>query len=214
MTAHVRARGCRYVERSPAHALERRHTRASLLALGCVVLALALTAAVSGCRKGTEPPVAAGNTMADSADQVLFGVHFRLTEEGLNQALLLADTAYIFEDGTRMEFRDVALEFFTELGAKNATLTAREGTYNTRTQVMQGHGDVVVVSEDGRRLTTEQIRFEQLSQEISSDSAFVLTEPGGRRLEGVGFVSDPDMQNMRCLRSCSGIGGSVAVPVQ
>jgi hypothetical protein len=67
------------------------------------------------------------------------------------------------------------------------------------------------VSQDGRRLTTQQLRYDQQKNEISSDSAFVFTETG-RRLEGVGFTSDPDMTRMRCLASCRGTAGQVRVP--
>jgi hypothetical protein len=70
---------------------------------------------------------------------------------------------------------------------------------------MEARGNVVVVTEDGRRLTTEQLRYDQIRNEISSDSAFVLTEPG-RRLEGVGFTSDPNMNNVRVHRLIEGQG--------
>jgi hypothetical protein len=42
----------------------------------------------------------------------------------------------------------------------------------------------------------------------------VLTEQTGRRLEGIGFTSDPQKDNIRCLRACSGLGGPVTVPTQ
>lgn len=178
------------------------------------VLALLALVGTVACNDTPQLPVQATSALADSADQVMFGVRFRLASEGLNQARLLADTGFFFEDNTRAEFRDVELTFYNERGAENATLTSREGTYNTRQSLMEARGNVLVVGEDGRRLTTEQLRYDQRADEISSDSAFVLTEPNGRRLEGVGFVSDPKMTRMRCLRACSGIGGAVTVPTQ
>jgi hypothetical protein len=78
---------------------------------------------------------------------------------------------------------------------------------------MEARGNVVVVSEDGRRLTTPQLRYDQARNEISSDSAFVLTEPG-RRVEGVGFVSDPNMKNIRIQKTTSGSTGRVTIPNQ
>jgi hypothetical protein len=78
---------------------------------------------------------------------------------------------------------------------------------------MEARGNVVVVSEDGRRLTTPQLRYDQARNEISSDSAFVLTEPG-RRVEGVGFVSDPNMKNIRIAKTTSGSTGRVTIPNQ
>jgi LPS export ABC transporter protein LptC len=120
-------------------------------------------------------------------------------------AELESDTAFFFDENTRIELRVVKLTFYTRTGVRNSVLTSREGTYNTRQSQMEARGQVVVVSEDGRRLTTEQLRYDQGRNEISSDSAFVLTEPG-RRLEGVGFTSDPNMNNVRVHRLIEGEG--------
>jgi LPS export ABC transporter protein LptC len=93
--------------------------------------------------------------------------------------------------------------FFTTTGAKDAVLTSKRGTYNSRSSNMIARKNVVVVSEDGRRLTTEELKYNQQKNEISSDSAFVMTEPN-RRLEGIGFRSDPNMKNIQILKGASG----------
>ena len=163
-----------------------------------------------GCRDGTQPPVTV-STQADSADQTIYGMKTLITDRGLLRADVAGDTAFVFDEGTRFLLKNVRTIFYTPNGAKNATLTSQRGVYNTRQNSMEALGNVVVVSEDGRRLTTPQLRFSQTRNEISSDSAFVLTETG-RRLEGVGFVSDPGMNTVRVLRGASGTAGQVAVP--
>ena len=179
-----------------------------------IVLMIALLASVGGaCSSKKEPPVAAHSPLADSADQVMYGAHFNLTDAGLSRAELLADTAYFFDDNTRIELRKVETTFYTTSGARDAYLTSKRGTYNNRTSLMIARGDVVVITEEGRRLTTPELRYNQQSNEIASDSAFVLTEPG-RRLEGVGFRSDPNMQNIQILRTKSGSTGAVTLPGQ
>ena len=172
---------------------------------------VALMVALAACRQGAEPPPVQMSAMADSADQVMFGARTLLTDQGLLRAELLADTALFFDENTRIELRVVRTTFYTATGAKDAVLTSREGTYNTRFNRMEARGNVVVVSEDRRRLETEQLRYDQSRNEVASDTAFTLTEPG-RRLTGVGFVADPDLNNVRCLRACSGTGGAVTVP--
>lgn len=179
---------------------------------GRLVIAAIATLVIAACTDTAQPPTIAGNPLADSADQIMFGARSLITDEGLLRAELLADTAFFFDENTRIEMLDVDLTFYTAQGEKSAVLTSREGTYNTRANRMEARGTVVIVSEDGRELRTEQLRYDQVRNEISSDSAFVATERGGRRVQGVGFVSDPDMNNVRCLASCSGIGGAVTVP--
>jgi LPS export ABC transporter protein LptC len=151
--------------------------------------------------------------MADSADQIMYGAHFNLTDKGLSRAELLSDTAYFFEDNTRIELRKVEATFYTTTGARDAYLTSKRGTYRSRAGSMVARDSVVVVTEEGRKLTTPELKYDQAVNEISSDSAFVLTEPG-RRLAGIGFRSDPNMQNIRILKTKSGSTGAVTLPGQ
>lgn len=168
------------------------------------ILLLAVAAAVGAgacADRSGPPPTRAG--LADSADQVMFGARFNLTDGGILRAELEADTAYFFEDNTRVELDNVHSIFFTQAGVRDAVLTSRHGRYNTRAGDMVAYGNVVVVNEAGRRLTTEELQYSQARNEFYSDSAFTMTEPG-RELSGIGFRSDPNMNNMRVLRGASG----------
>jgi LPS export ABC transporter protein LptC len=173
------------------------------------LLALALVAA---CNRHGGAPSAPHNPLADSADQVVFGARERMTDGGVSKSDLYSDTAYFFDDNTRIEMRGhVLVTFFTDVGAKNAVLTSKEGTYNNRTGNMEARGNVVVITVDGRHLTTPILRFNQARNEISSDTSFVTTD-SSRRLTGIGFTSDPDMNNIHCFRACNGVGGQVVLP--
>jgi LPS export ABC transporter protein LptC len=180
--------------------------------VGAVFLVLSIAFA-SACNTRKAPPVARASAMADSADQIMYGAHFNLTDKGLSRAELLSDTAYFFEDNTRVELRKVEATFYTTTGARDAYLTSRRGTYRSRIGSMVARDNVVVVTEEGRKLTTPELKYDQSMNEIASDSAFVLTEPG-RRLEGIGFRSDPNMQNIRILKTKSGSTGAVSLPGQ
>ena len=181
----------------------------------CSLLLLAVTVlAAAACTDTKAPPVVSKDPAVDSADQVMFGVRQFLTKSGVRQAQLLSDTALVFDEGTRIMLRKVRLTFFNgETGVQSAVLVAKRGKYDTRNQVMEGNGDVVVTTTDGRRLETEQLKFDQARNEISSDSAYVATE-GGRRQSGIGFRSDPNMNNVRILRQTRGVGGAITVPQQ
>jgi LPS export ABC transporter protein LptC len=176
-----------------------------------LVAAVGVAIALSACEDTRQPPVVVAPTTADSADQVIYGMRTLVTDRGLLRADVRGDTAYVYDEGTRFMLHDVTTIFYTQNGAKNATLTSRTGTYDTRRNQMQALGNVIVVSEDGRRLTTEQLRFDQIRNEISGDSAFVLTEPG-RQLTGIGFVADPNLNNVRVLRAAGGSAGQITLP--
>ncbi|HKR08043.1 MAG TPA: LPS export ABC transporter periplasmic protein LptC [Gemmatimonadaceae bacterium] len=168
-----------------------------------------LAMSLSACTTKKQPPVAGHSPLADSADQIMYNSRFVLTDEGIARAQMHADTAYFFDDNTRMEFENPNVTFSNSMGAKDAVLTARHGTLNNRTNNMIARKNVVVVSEDGRRLTTPELIYNKQKNEISSDSAFVMTEPG-RELSGIGFRSDPNMNNIRILKGASGIARGVS----
>ena len=167
------------------------------------LVALTMMVAAVACEEpGATPPV--GRSAAgDTADQTLFGVRLTLADHGVQRALLQADTAFSYEDNTRTELRVVRTTFYTETGVKDGTLTSREGTYNSRAGNMEARGNVVVLSEDGRRLVTQQLRYEPQRNEITGDSAFVLTRPG-EELSGIGFRTDPNLSRINVLRAARG----------
>src|SRR2546423_13258652 len=95
-----------------------------------LVLGIICFAGAAACSPKKHPRVATHSPLADSADQVMYGARFNLTDKGLQRAQLQADTAYFFEDNTRIELEPVHTTFFTVTGAKDAVLTSQRGTYN------------------------------------------------------------------------------------
>jgi LPS export ABC transporter protein LptC len=175
--------------------------------------ALVVSAAVvTACTSQNALPIASNKkTMADSADQVMWGSRTLITDRGLQRAQIESDTAFFFDENTRVEMVIVRAIFFNSAGAKDAVMTSRAGTYNNRLGVLEARGDVEMHSVDGRILNTPFLRFDQRTNQIFSDSAFTLKEPG-RDLVGVGFRSDPDMQNVTVTRVISSRTGAVALP--
>jgi LPS export ABC transporter protein LptC len=179
------------------------------LVAGLVVL----LGVASACKqKGTAPPVLATPTTADSAEQVMVDIHFLLTDKGVARGELFADTAYIFDDNRRYDLRKVRTTFNKASGEKDGVMSADRGTYNLNQQVLEGFGHVVIVTNDGRRLTSPQLRYMQGLNEVSSDSAYTFVRPG-QTLSGVGFKADPQLTRFQ------GFGGgksrgSITLPAQ
>jgi LPS export ABC transporter protein LptC len=164
---------------------------------------------VSACGGGTRPT--ATLSVLDSADQVLIGMTHYVTENGLQRARVRADTAYFFSATQAAEMRTVHITFYDVTGNETSTLTAREGTYHWRTGDMEGRGNVIVVTKDGRTLKSEVMRFAQGQNQVSSDKHFVFTAPGGQHIEGEGFTSDPEFKNL-VAKHPSGTGGQLRLP--
>src|SRR5436190_3264540 len=178
-----------------------------------VALMTMLVVALTACsEKGTAPPVKGGRTMADSAEQVMLDVRALLTDHGVQRGEMFADTAYVFDDQTRFELRNVRATFNTSTGTKDGVMTGDRGRYSTRDQVLEGFGNVVIVTNEGRRLTSPHIKFVQSANEVSSDTTFTLVEPD-RSLSGIGFTADPQLTRVRVLRAGAG-RGSITLPAQ
>ena len=174
--------------------------RGKRLAVGVIVVAANVAA---GCRGSADAPGTARDALPDSADQVMIGLRHQMTNGGVRRARLYADTAYFYDEGNRIELRNVRTVFFTEAGDSNATMTGRQGTYDVRQQKLDGRGNVVLVSVDGRRLTSPHLVYDRIANQVTSDTAFDFTEPG-RQLRGIGLRTDPQLRNVQVLRSAKG----------
>lgn len=154
-------------------------------------------------RQGSAPPVATTSSLADSAEQVMLNVRTLLTDRGVQRGEMFADSAYIFDNSTRFELRKVRATFNTASGVKDGVMSGNRGRYSTSQQMLEGFGNVIVTTNAGRKLTSPHLRYSQALNEISSDSAFTMVEPG-RTLSGVGFRSDPQLNNLVVLKAPSG----------
>ena len=177
----------------------------------CVAVALAVLAAASlACSDAKQPPVAAGPTAADSAEQFMLGVGYFLTTRGVKRGHLVADTAYVYDDQNRFDFRRAKVDFNEENGAPSGTMRADRGVYNLRTQELEGWGNVVVTMVDGRTLKSPHVVYKQLTNELSSDTTYELAQ-GGRVQRGGAFKTDPNFNRFTCVKNC-GASGPVQLP--
>jgi len=178
--------------------------RIALFLGACVVVAL------GGACRDSKPPVVSGPSVADSADQMLIGVHYVLTTNGVARGQLNADTAYVLDDQTRFDLRHTHVTFTTETGAPQGTMDGNRGMYSQRTQILEGWGDVVVRLVDGRMLKSPHVTYNQITHRISSDTSYTLVR-GADSQYGIGFESNQTFTSFRCLRQCGG-KTSVLIP--
>lgn len=163
--------------------------RKGMLAVGAVA------ALILACDREQPPPLAAA--MPDTADQVLYGVTMYVTIDGVMRIRLESDTVYNVQATQTAELLGVKVDFYTPEGAVSSTVTSVEGSFEYRTENMEARGDVVAVTPDGRRLTTDTLRYKRGMGSISGPGAFVYDGPGGEHVEGTGFTADPEFTRVQ-----------------
>jgi LPS export ABC transporter protein LptC len=167
-------------------------------------LALVLAGIVAAaCNDLKQPPVTAAPTAADSAEQVLVAVEALLTTKGVQRGKLVADTAFVLDEATRLDLRKARVNFTTETGAPQGTMEGDRAVLNQRTQILEGWGNVVVKLVDGRQLKSPHVIYNQITHQISSDTNYTLWR-GSDSQHGIGFTSNQTFSSFRCLRACGG----------
>lgn len=174
------------------------------------IAAIAVLAA-GACTDSKQPPVT-GHSIADSADQVLFQANFLLTTNGVQRGDLTADTAFVLDETTRFDLRKAHVNFTSETGTPEGTMDAKRGIYSTRTQVLEGWGDVLVKLVDGRTLRSPHVIYNQVTHQLSSDTTYTVTRNGDMQ-SGIGFTStsapgakvttSSGFNSFKCLRACT-----------
>ena len=124
--------------------------------------------------------------------------HFRLVEthEGVKRVVLVG--SYLKENTERelVELEDIEVDFYDEKGDHRSVLTARTGSVETKTGDMTARGDVVVVTDDGVRLETEELRWRKAEDRIVTDAPVRIIREGGE-INGIGLDTDPQLKRFR-----------------
>jgi len=169
-------------------------------------------AAVPGCEETGARPTTTIQA-PDSADQVLEGFSHYVTNDGIRRSRVEADTAYFYEGTQITNLSNLKVTFYDLKGAESSTLTARRGVYRWQDGSMEANDKVVVVAPDGRRLATERLRYDNATNQISTDRHFTF-DRGEEHLEGNSFRSDPDFRNVVTDRPRGVAGDGMLLPGQ
>ena len=163
---------------------------------GMAALLACAALAAAACEEQVATTPLPEELRALNADQVLFDIVTHVTVDGIREARIQADTAYIWQDSTSVAMRTVNLIMYDEAGEERARVTSRTGLMNEDTQLMVARGDAVLVMAD-RRIESAEIHYEPQRDRIWSDSTTIMTmTEGGRVVEGSAFLSDANFENI------------------
>ena len=159
----------------------------------------AMTLLVAGCEEEGDRPLASATLLGLEADQVLVGVEMNLTRAGVRSAVLVADTAFSFQEEGLLQLRNLVITFYGDTGLEEGVLTGRQGEYQFESGDVAVNGDVEVTEALGsKRLVTERLRYVASVDSLYGDTTFVLYRPG-LESRGNSFVSDAQLENVQIL---------------
>jgi len=167
--------------------LSRRGRRLGRGALGLFCLVLL----AGGC--GPEPAEQQSGAGEPVPQQIVRGMRLRQSEGGRVRWELTADSAMSYGEKERTQLWVVRIEFHdAETESLRSTLTAREGEIDPRTEALLARGNVIVTTREGRRLETEELRWDPQRSKVLSDLPVRLTK-GSSVITGTGIEADPDL---------------------
>lgn len=175
----------------------------------CVYIVI-LVGLCSGCefRARTEgaslPPDSA---RANAPSQVTTDARFQLNKGGLPRATIRAERMeqYQSDDSTYSVWRglsDTARVYsyvFDENGDSSATITADSVVFFGADGRYEAYGDVLVVTNDNRRLESEHLTWNQFDRTIRTRRFVHITTPT-EDVRGNGLVADEDLETYQIGR--------------
>ena len=131
-----------------------------------------------------------------AADRVLYGVDHFSFADGVKRARLHADTSYVFANSDSVQMIGMNVDMFDEAGKPNGKVTAKAGSLNVRTREMFAKGNVVVVTQNGRRIMSEELFYNPQTHQVWSTKFTTIIEPNGTRQTTEGFRADDKFRNI------------------
>lgn len=169
------------------HADRRPNTRArgTLLVVACALV-------LAGCN--AVPKANPTSSRGEMPDQEVTDFVLTETDAGRPEWTLYANWAATYTVRNVVVARDIRVDFFDDTGARSSELTARQGEIQQLTRDMTARGNVVLLTTEGTRMTTEELHFSNERQLITSDTLVRIERPG-ETLQAVGFTSDPALKH-------------------
>lgn len=139
-----------------------------------VVLALGLGGVVTWKVRARRAPVPA--PPAQQADYRVNEVHISETLEGNLRWTLDADHAEVFDKEQRTIMRKVSIHVFSK--DVEWTVTADQGVLDNEKRDVSLAGNVLVTSNDGLRLTTNELAWRNTERNLSTDDVVEIKREG------------------------------------
>lgn len=183
---------------------DRRYHRSRTLRRAPACLAVAGFLAAGGCGQA-EQPAPAGEavrgvpaTRPEGPVQEFTDYTLTETEQGVRAWVLGSQSMRRFADREDVDLVDVHMDFY-RAGQHWSVLDADSGVVNQRTRAVHVWGAVDITTDDGRRLQTPELFFDNETGRIRNDVANRFTR-GTDVLTGNGLDATPDLEYVEIKR--------------
>jgi LPS export ABC transporter protein LptC len=172
---------------------------------------------LGACQRADEPAPAMSGAAPGPAVAALAGPRqeffdYRLTEtaKGVRQWVLGSERMLKFADREEVEMVEVHMDFY-RAGEHFSVLEADSGRVNPRTRAVHVWGAVDVTTDDGKRLQTEDLNFNNETGRITNEVFNRYTED---RTVLTGFELDatPDLESVEIKREVEAVVIDAAIP--
>ena len=158
---------------------------------------------IPACTEETPTPMADGDLRSLEADMTFHDMETYLRLDGIRSGVILADSAYQFEDSAKTYLWAMDMTLYYEDGRDRARITADSAVLENRAEQLVARGNVVAeVADEGIRIESPELRYDPTGAQIWTDSAVVLTQNDAVQ-RGSCFRSDLQFRNWEI---CSPVG--------
>lgn len=160
------------------------------------LLTLLFVVFISGCQSERVKPVVDPSLQVKTLpEQESWNSRISFTDSGKTKAILYTGHLRVFTE-TRETLLDsnIKVDFYDENEIKTTVLTAKYGRVDDATQNLYARDSVVVVSDSGVVINTEELMWRNKDRKIVSDKYVTILSPK-EKIEGYGFESDQSLRN-------------------
>ena len=160
-------------------------------------LSIAVAAAAAACLNNADEMATTEFEDMD-ADEVLYGVSHNMTNNGVREALLSADSMFSWRDSANTWVMGLTLQVFDErTGNRQATITADRGRLDMARNELKAIGNAVLdIPDQDRQIRTDELWVSPDTDRIWSNVPVVMRE-AGCEIEGDRFESNTSFERVK-----------------
>ncbi|MCF8306828.1 MAG: LPS export ABC transporter periplasmic protein LptC [Ignavibacteriales bacterium] len=159
-----------------------------------ILLLMILVLAASCEEIKVKPAVIEASSEENPPSQESWDSKVLFTERSRLKAILYSDHIRMYEEERYKLLDGVRIEFFDGDGNRTSVLTSKRGKTDDITQDMFAIDSVVVVSDSGTVVRTDELVWRNKDEKIVSDKFVSIVSPK-EKMEGIGFESDAALKN-------------------